>query len=71
MNEVNVFSKPAKDSFMMNCLNKRECVIVTSDLSGKLIKQIESIGFGHRINCSEIDSGIYLLRILSQDATCQ
>lgn len=67
-NKINIYPNPFNDFIIVevNDVNNVSSIVIT-DLNGKIIRNVKSINTNQRIDFFDINEGVYIIKILTQD----
>lgn len=68
---LTIYPNPTKDLITIETLNFEDKKLTILDLNGKMIKQVELVGTQTSVNCQDLNSGVYLIKVDSIDQTTQ
>lgn len=62
-NECKIYPNPASTTFLIEYLSEKPIIIRITDLSGRLVKQVDNYVSGQVINISDLKAGLYFVNI--------
>ncbi len=66
---LNVYPNPAKDKLIVSLSNSGNSIIIISDVLGKTVKEMTSNELQTQINVSDLQDGIYFIKVSQGDAS--